>query len=1033
MATPWTNIGIQSTDAEEKIVVGPYDESRYAPSSSGLSYIRYPSTQPSNSTARLVPQLLLSPPIARVSPGPRSPSSPRSLASPQSFQSLNSPSSPGFPLSPFYPPSPGPYQREQFPSSPTSDGFNSPHMSGASVVTDTRPSIKGPHLMETVLETPYFDTPPRTPVSWGNTSFRGTDTLEATEVPLNNGWRPWWLRRRVISVFIGASIMLAVIGEVAMWWLSRNDVSSSLKGLWTFGPVVVVSIIAMLWTRVEAQTLLYTPWIVLDRRPTTVDETRRKQAHRTLLVDYHSLGSFQALTRSVQNRHHLVVASVLVKLFLRAQIVLATALFHSEIHVDGTALLRIRPGVLHAVVGVFLIISTMLLPMLYHAPSPQGIAPRDPTSPAGTAVLLASSKEFLSRLSGTGQASMDVVAARLAGSWYTTQLTQSGRRPEDIFQLRQHGGGNGPLRMNPFNRPEEAPGTYQPWTQSTRTKIISFVASVAFITGICVLFNLKGNNDGLDVNDSMFVVWTCVPTIIFTTLAIFWTRIDIDNRRLAPFLKLTGTQCRFETSLGLTYMNEFGLYSAGKAMKNQDWAVFLAKCTSLLGWLMPIFTAGLFAVAQIAQTANLELRPETQFASTSKSLSTAIDSDTIEQVLMRTTPKFPRWTWEDIVFPEVSLVDHPNQWPLPNTELVAKVPGLRGKLECETISLYEGEGAGWQCVPLGGSKKEAICGADQSRTALVASSCPQLSSSYSIQYVWGSCAKDGMISVMSCNDTIVEIDVHTTFRTEDLYINSDVIPVVNASTEKPSGLEADISTVYGALEDIGANNKSMEGLDSFFRTLALSRLQFTTERVVMPERQNSVSQAIRTQHGILAAQAINSELIRRPLRSKFRARDDAHTNIAASVDYVLPRLIQGSVQTFVLIGLLGFTLLFSLLSFRTASRGTLPKSPGSIAAQASLLADSTVWWRLPDGAEWMDDDDLARCLRRRTFHLGWSKGATGSRSYGIGIVQDEGKAAGATGASQTIAGISGGLVPGRYISMTPGVCSYGDITSHEKT
>jgi hypothetical protein len=110
-------------------------------------------------------------------------------------------------------------------------------MSGATAATDPRISIKASNMMETVLETPYFDTPPHTPGSWGDAS-RGTDNLDATEVPLNNGWRPWWLRRRVTSIFIGVSIMLAVIGEVVMWWLSNNEVDSSLKGLWTFGPVV---------------------------------------------------------------------------------------------------------------------------------------------------------------------------------------------------------------------------------------------------------------------------------------------------------------------------------------------------------------------------------------------------------------------------------------------------------------------------------------------------------------------------------------------------------------------------------------------------------------------------------------------------------------------------------------------------------------------------------------------------------------------------------------------------------------------------
>ncbi|KAF5018574.1 hypothetical protein F66182_9431 [Fusarium sp. NRRL 66182] len=1012
MALPWNNLGIHPPDSEQdNIAVGRYDQTRNT-ASSGFSYVRYPSSQPTNSTARLIPQPLLSPPNARLSPGPLSPSSPRSPASPRSVQSLNSPSSPGFPPSPFYPPS--------------SDGFSSPRLSSAN---DPRLSNKAsnPNTMETVLETPYFDTPPHTPGSWG-----GAEVLEPTEIPLQNGWRPLWLRKRVISIFVGASVMLGVIGEVVMWWLSRNDVDSSVKGLWMFGPVVVVSVLAMLWARVEAQALLYMPWIVLDRRPTTVDETRRKQAHRTILLDYPSLGSFQALTKAFRNRHQLVVASILAKFLLRAQVVLSTAVFHAELHVDGTSILRARHGVLHAMVGVFLILSGVLLPMLYHAPSPQGIAPRDPTSTAGTAALLSSSQQFLARLTGTGNADMETVAARLAGSWYATALTQPGGRPEDMFQLRQHGGGNGSLGVQTSDRPEEMAGTYRPWTQCTRARSLSIVASVALIAGICVIFNLKGHDQGFQVDSSIFVAWTCLPTLIFAALAVFWTRIDIDNRRLAPLLKLTRTKCRFEESLGLTYMNEFGICTAGKAMSNQDWAVFLAKCTAMLGWLMPIFTAGLFAISQIEQTAKLELQPETQFTSTSESLSSAIDSDIIDQVLIRETPKYPRWTWEDVALPEVSLADHPSEWPLPNTQLVAEVPGLKGTLRCETITLYGGEGANWECVPLAGSKKQPICGADQSRTGLVASSCSQLSSEYSLKYVWGSCAEDGMISVMMCNESMVEVDVQTTFRTEDLYIDLDAIPIANVSSERPSEVKADVASVYGALDDIGANEKHLNGLDAFFRTLVLSRLSVTTERIAMPERQNAVSQAIYLQHGILAAQAISSGSIRQPLSSKLRARaKDA--NIAASVDYYIPRLMQGTVQTCVLIGLLGFTFVFGLLSLRTTQRGVLSKSPGSIAAQASLLADSTLWWRLPDGAEGMEDDDLARCLRRRTLHLGWSNASTGGRSYGIGIVQDEGKVARPPIASQMTTSSSGGLIAGRYISMAPGLYSYGDVTSYEKT
>ncbi|KAM0435958.1 hypothetical protein ACHAPT_002850 [Fusarium lateritium] len=910
-------------------------------------------------------------------------------------------------------------------------------MSSTTGATSSDPRLvrRSSNHMDALLETPYYDTPPGTAGSRGETNFgHNSDVPEPKEVPLRDGWRPKWLRRRVIAVFTGCSIMMAVVGEVVMWLLSRDDVESSIRGVWTFGPVVVISIMAMLWSRVEAQALLYTPWMVLDHRPTSVDETRRKQAHRTILLDYPSLGSFQALTKGFRNRHHLVAASIAAKLLLRVQIVLSTAVFHAEILVDGTTLLRARMGILHAMVGVFLILSGVLLPMLYHAPSSRGIAPRDPTSPAGTAALLASSQQFLSRLTGTGNADMDTVAARLAGSWYTTELRQPGRRPEKMFQLRQLSGGNGSFSTTSPEGSGETTGTYRPWSLRTRTQIISIAASIGLLAGICVIFSLRGSREGLEFSDGVFILWTCLPTLLFVGAAVFWTRIDVDRRRLAPFVQLTVAKCRFQESLGLTYMNEFGLRSAGKAMKNQHWAVFLAKSTAMLGWLMPIFTAGLFAITQIPQTAELHLQPQSEFKSTTKSLSSSIDTAIVNQVLLQETPKYPRWTWEDVALPEVSLADHPRQWPLPNTQLVSNVPALRAALTCETLTLTGSQGSKWECVPVAGTKKKPICAADQAYTGLVASSCAQLTSKFSLNYVWGSCDDDGMISVLLCNQSIVEVDVHTTFHTEDLRIDTAAIPLINTTSQRLSKVQADITSVYGALDDVGTDDNKLDGLDSFFRALVLSRVEMSLERIVLPERQNAVSQAIRLQHGILGAQAINSDMIRRPLSS---SKTRADNSISASIDYFIPRLTQSSVQTYILAGLLAVTFVFGLLSLRTAPRGApLPKSPGSIAAQASLLADSTLWWRLPDGAEWMSDEDLARCLRRKTFQLGWNKSGTGGRNYGIGVVQDEGKVARPAVVSQVSAGgnsSGGGLVAGRYISMAPGVYSYGDIPQYEKT
>ncbi|KPM46143.1 hypothetical protein AK830_g481 [Neonectria ditissima] len=1079
MAASWNNLGLHGVDPSSTNFA-PYDETS---SSSRHSFARWPSPQPTTSTTPFIPTPLLSPPPpshrgSSTTPSPlhilphghdhglqNSPQGPLSPFSPHSSSGHLSPrAGTGFPQSPRSPRSPGfqTLQRGQFPfpssvPAPASDPFASPRTT-PTTTTQTHTSTASPRTrnshgnLDALLEHPYFDSPPDTGGSRGNTTFRAG---EPAEVPVRDGWRPGWLRHQVVGVFLGAFAVLAVVGEVVMWMISRDDWESRVQGLWTFGPVVVTSVLAMLWSRVEAQALLYMPWIVLEGRPASGEDTRRKQAYRTVLLDYPGMGSIQALLKAFSNRHHLVVASTTASLILRAQVVLSTGVFHAEIQADGTKLLQVRAGMMHTMAGLFCVLAGLLLPMLYHAPPKRGITARDPTSPAGTAALLASSRHFLARLGGTGSAGMDVVGARLAGSWYTTEIHQPGRKPAEMFQLKQLSGGP-PVSMGDdgSGRSEEVLGQYRPWTLGARVQTVGIVASAVLLAGLWVVFALRGGGNGIDASESIFILWTFLPTLVFAALAAFWSRIDIDTRRVAPFLKLTANTCRFQESLGLTYMNELGLFTASKAIKHKDWGVFAKKSTAMLGWLMPIFTAGLFAITEIAQTAHLELRQETHFQSTDKSLGGSLDTDLIDRILIRETPKYPSWTYEDMAFPKLQLVSHGKEWPLPNTELTAKVPAIRASLTCETISLSDGAGANLKCVALDSSSSTntPVCGSGQSNTGVVVTSCAGLSDKFTLNYVWGSCGDSGDISILRCNQTITELEVYTTFHTEDLGIDTDNIPLADAKTEQTSDVEADVSTAYEALGKIGADDDSLDGLDGFFRTLVLSRLDMRLERLLAPERQNAVTEMIRLQHGIVGAQALSSDVARKAVSSsKVRARADASASssslIAASVDYFIPRLTQSRVQTYVLAALLALALVLSVLALRTTYRGAaLPKNPGSIAAQASLLADSTLWWRLPDGAAWMDDEDLARCLRRKTFRLGWHNagGTGGRRSYGIGVVQDEGKVArpgpgsgSGTGSGSKPAELdtmrsSSVMVPGRYISMAPGVYSYGDIPMYEK-
>ncbi|KAF7560752.1 hypothetical protein G7046_g3411 [Stylonectria norvegica] len=854
--------------------------------------------------------------------------------------------------------------------------------------------------LDALLDPPYFDSPPPTATAPNKADFYSGPESTACEVPVKGGWRPAWLRRRVLGVFLGGFGVMAVVGELLMWFLGTGDKAARIDGVWTFGPIIIISVMTMLWSRVEFQALQYTPWIILHQRPSSVTETRRRQASRTILLDYPGITSFEALTSAFRNRHHLVVASVTASILLRVQIVLSTGVFHAEINADGSRNLKVRLGTLHTMAGIFCVLSGLLLPMLYHAPSKHGITPRDPTSVAGTAALLASSRALLARLTGTGNMDMKAVAARLAESWYTTVIHQKGRKPERMFQLKQPHEGPTLFDDGSAEGKKEEICVYRPWTMETIAQIVIIVVSVLLLCGLFIVFGVRGNGYGFDTTDSMYIFWTSLPTLFLVGLGLSLNRIDIDNRRLAPFTKLTGQKRRFRESLGLTYLNEFGLETAYKSFRHKDWAVFLRKLMAMLGWLMPIFTAGLFAIAELEQTADLHLQPESWFRSTTDSSGESLDPTIIGDVLLAATPHYPAWTWEDMAFPELTLEDHGAHWPLPNTQLITKIPATRASLSCETVSLSLGAGAELECTPIDGDSDTAICQKGLSNTGFVASSCSNMTMKNPINYIWGSCDSDGTITVLTCNETLVEVDVQVTFRTETLTIDTNAIPIPDETSGRQANLKLGVPGMYEALETIGSTDNTLKGLDGFFRTLVMSRLDVPIQRLLLPERANAVIQVIKLQHGIIRAQIFDSKSVRQSFASVDSPAIPA--SIAASVEYYIPRLKQSKAQTYTLAVLLILTLLLGALALRTRQRCTLPKNPGSIAAQASLFADSTFWWRLPDGAEYLSDAALARCLRRRTFRLGWFAGGAArgggrngvmERNFGIGIVQDQGKVA----------------------------------------
>ncbi|KAI9152066.1 hypothetical protein HJFPF1_09289 [Paramyrothecium foliicola] len=880
----------------------------------------------------------------------------------------------------------------------------------------SRPTAASPPPMSYHSTTPFVQpqqktTMPRASVmSMGTANGTNTTTvttvIAAIEADPTNGWRPKWLRKTSVAIFASVFLLLGVAAEVIMAVADGELADLSIEGVWIFGPVIIISVVAALWWRVEFQALNYTPWIMLD-----IDQgkglqgtgAKKRRASRTILLDYVSMGYPRALLTAIRNKHYLAAASIAISLLLRVQIFLSTGIFHVHGGVGTPRILILQPAILHTMVGIFGLIALLTLPMILLAPGSHGITPRDPTTIAGTAALLANSCQPMSRLSATGSQDMNVVAQRLQGSWCTTLLHQPDSRPTYEYRLELF---ESQTTVGSEKYADESEGSerpYNPWTHQALASIATILVSALLVAGLWAVFAIRGPARRFEAEDKSYFLWTSFITFLFVSLSMYVGSISFHVQRLAPYFKLLARACGYEESMGLNYTNAMGFRTLVKAARYRDWGVFITTIVAFIAWLLPIFSAGLFVDRQIERQVGVELQQQTFFKTDINTRNFSPNAGLVNDVLLATTPKYPAWTYEDLAYPSQHLVVDDSEWTASGKRIVATVPATRAALDCQMVSLTRSEGEDMECQPLIGNGRErpAVICDDNQYVGFTASSCSNLPARATFNYVWAACIEAATVSVLMCNETISNLSVETTFEGDGLLVSNTSIPIPTEESAQLSGIELGGDRAYELLRGTDPDTTALNGLDDFFRALVLSsRLEVTRERLGSPLRATSVAESIKKLHGIVRAQTLNSDAARTAFDTGSGSTPPAP--LRATLVYFVRSVVQSTAQTALLTAGLALVMALTLvwLLALKPSPAALPKNPGSIAALASLLADSSLWWHLPRGVEWLAEEKLARRLRRKTFRLGWfevmAPGPDGTtitdRACTIGVVQDNGRA-----------------------------------------
>ncbi|KAI1745530.1 hypothetical protein F4680DRAFT_465470 [Xylaria scruposa] len=173
-----------------------------------------------------------------------------------------------------------------------------------------------------------------------------------------------------------------------------------------------------------------------------------------------------------------------------------------------------------------------------------------------------------------------------------------------------------------------------------------------------------------------------------------------------------------------------------------------------------------------------------------------------------------------------------------------------------------------------------------------------------------------------------------------------------------------------------------EGLDVFFEQLVLGASRVTLEDIEGPSNVDKLKVAVNSLYQKYMVQVMNTSIFRKNLTAEEQKRQKPITGTTSTrtsrlkVDFASKLVLQIMLTVMALLAGLGLRI--------AKLRGTLPRNPCSIASMMALVSGSRLCSGgfMPNGAEWMDKQQLAKLYDGHTVGLGWWEGETDECSRG---------------------------------------------------
>ncbi|KAF2491195.1 hypothetical protein BU16DRAFT_469481, partial [Lophium mytilinum] len=810
-------------------------------------------------------------------------------------------------------------------------------------------------------------------------------------------WRPPYLRRRVLLAFLTLfCALLAALEGLNQLSERRQGLASPVESRrysWTYGPTAVLTIIAAFWSRVEFQAKQSAPWITLRKKP--------MPASRTVLLDYISPLQLTSVYKALKNGDFIVGLASIGSILFKVLIIFSTSLlslsrieYHRPSYPTVQSIkngstttpegrLLVQSGPLRAMegcMGAIILLTGCLVTLVPR----EGIALGELKTIAALAAIIATSPGLISMLRGTGATELKVVKQRLLGHFFYSQVTTSAKRTG--LRIQADGDDQGRSQADAVDDFSYSwqPLPIKPWVQSS-----IFFVIIAVIVGLEVSLQISQKHNGLgDVNTDEHVhyVWVYIPALVMVSVGLTFASLDFTIRCLAPYSKLRlATGASLRQSIASNFLDQTAATTIVQSIRSKKWAVLATTIATLLGSALTIIASGMYSPQTVPHIQEVQLRMDPWiFDSTADLAQDYIDLGIYNAgLIIHANLSDPAWTYGDLTIPKLA-VSSPQNSAAPeklfssdigsydSISLTAIIPAIQSRLSCALVKAAQLNATFSNSTDPGGYETSvtvhipdglcAVYNSTEGGTPLTTYASPDAffgaayTESGCLQYyMWGETGSlaEGIkhVAMLACKESVDQIQVKATFSYPGFQIDLSRPPVPQEPTRTPSSVYNDSFLDYGYLPVI---SNPPDQPDSFFSGVVYGKYGIPITDLGTPSTYESVMTAIERMHNIICTQLIG-------------AFDRIPTN-ASTVGSLVPanvtnpnrlRLVQDPISTRVLEAMLATMLLLgALATFLVNPRHVVPKNPCSIAAVASLLADSEMLSEMDAAMHEMEDEEV---------------------------------------------------------------------------